>query len=412
MYSEIKLKEKRVVIYYSANYKTMRYATGVTIKDKSDWNSRKMELTTTVDDYESKMKIINQWKQRADEIINKSLEEGYKISGNELERELNKFKLGIAISKSSDLKDLFDQFYNEKSEELLNNPKKSPASLKDYTSFKNTLIDFEDEHDSQLSISLIDKTWCKKFERWLAKNRPSGSKTRGGLNEKTIKKRFDTLKGCLRWLEENNVIKNVSAVLNYRISVPDTFIDTLSIDETRKFYQTKFEKQKHQNVRDLFIFACHTGVRWEDLCRVQKLHIKQYEDGLLLTKITHKSRNTTQDRFSVPLSKTALEIFKRHNYNLKLMSNVKANLYIKEAMLISDLFNDKIEKRNKDGKYMKRHEYFSFHDGRRTFITNLVNSAIPVNEIMKYTGHKKISTLQQYIDKSRPTKFEFIKVLD
>jgi integrase len=40
------------------------------------------------------------------------------------------------------------------------------------------------------------------------------------------------------------------------------------------------------------------------------------------------------------------------------------------------------------------------HKGRDSFITNLVDST-PLNTLMKYTGHSKLSTLQGYIDTNR-----------
>jgi hypothetical protein len=39
------------------------------------------------------------------------------------------------------------------------------------------------------------------------------------------------------------------------------------------------------------------------------------------------------------------------------------------------------------------------HRGRDTFITMLVNNRVPLNEIMKYTGHKSVTSLNMYIDK-------------
>jgi integrase len=414
MYSKIRLKESSVVIYYSAQNSTTRYKTGVTISDPKDWNGRKQQLAPSVPNYTEKMKVINLWKERADTVINEALLEGVKISGAELKRELDKYKAGIILPKTTKLTELYDQFYQEKKGELLNNPTKSEASLKDYTSFGRTLSDYSKQNQYEWVIDEIDKDWCKKFEKWLSQERPTnaGYLTRGRLSPKTIQKRFDTLKSLMRWAEEKEIMAHIKPITNYRITVPDTIIDTLTKEEVQAFYHIDLNLERLNKVKDLFVFACHTGLRWEDLRRVRKVHLKEYSEGTILTKVTYKSRNTTHEKFSVPLSKTATQIFQRHNYNLDLISHPKANQYIKEAMKKSGLFDDDMEKVDKDGRYLKRWEYFSFHDGRRSFITNLINSAIPVNEIMKYTGHKKISTLQQYIDKTRPTSFDFIKILD
>lgn len=413
MYSKVRIKEGYVVIYYTANGSTMRFKTGVKINSPKEWNQNKEMLTTRVEGYKEKMKIINLWKTRADQAINEAYKEGYKISGKELNLHLQNHRNGLVLPKTTKLSELYERFYNDKKDELLNNAKKSPESLKDYTSLKNTIADYEREVNENLTISeIFDKNWCKQFERWLSKSRKKNSLTKGGLNARTIRKRFDVLKTFSRWLEEQDIIKNISPLVNYKISVSDAIIDTLSIDEVRALYDFDLESERLERVRDLFVFCAHTGVRWMDLVTIRKAHLTRSEDGVLLSKITHKSRNTSQERLSVPLSKTALEILEKYNYNLDLLSHPKANKYIKEALKKTEMFEEEMEKKSSEGKFMKRHEYFSFHDARRTFITNLVNSAIPVNEIMKYTGHKKISTLQQYIDKNRPTSFNHIKILD
>jgi integrase len=414
MYSKIRLKEHSVVVYYSGQNSTVRYKTGVTITSPKDWNRKKQQLAPSVPNYTEKMKVVNLWKERADTIINEALADGVKISGVELQRGLDRYKAGLVLPKTTKLTELYEQFYQEKKSDLLDNPKKSESSLKDYTSFGRTLSDYTKQSQYEWVINELGKDWCKKFEKWLSQERPTNAEylTRGRLSPKTIKKRFDTLKSLMRWVEEREIMVHIKPVTNYRISVPDTIIDTLTKEEVQEFYNTEFKNDRLNKVRDLFVFVCHTGLRWEDLRRVRKVHMKEYDEGTILSKVTYKSRNTTHEKFSVPLSKTAMQIFQRYDYDLELISHQKANQYIKEAMMKSGQFDDEMEKMDKDGRYLKRWQYFSFHDGRRSFITNLINSAIPVNEIMKYTGHKKISTLQQYIDKTRPTSFDFIKILD
>jgi hypothetical protein len=63
------------------------------------------------------------------------------------------------------------------------------------------------------------------------------------------------------------------------------------------------------------------------------------------------------------------------------------------------------------GNYKRRYEAITLHKGRDSFITNLVDTT-PLNELMKYTGHKKPSTLQGYIDKKRPVKMDYVKIFD
>jgi hypothetical protein len=51
------------------------------------------------------------------------------------------------------------------------------------------------------------------------------------------------------------------------------------------------------------------------------------------------------------------------------------------------------------------------HRGRDTFITNLI-STVPLHELMSYTSHEKLSTLQKYIDYTREINPEYVSIFD
>jgi len=88
-------------------------------------------------------------------------------------------------------------------------------------------------------------------------------------------------------------------------------------------------------------------------------------------------------------------------YNYKLPYHLKPNIDIKDALEITELFDEPtniVDK--KTGNEKLKYECISMHKGRDSFITNLVDST-PLNTLMKYTGHSKLSTLQGYIDTNR-----------
>jgi integrase len=78
----------------------------------------------------------------------------------------------------------------------------------------------------------------------------------------------------------------------------------------------------------------------------------------------------------------------------------------------SGLFNEITRIKNKETQtYMFKYETITGHKGRDTFITNLIENT-PINEIMKYTGHTKVSTLMKYVDKSRKVNSNYVKIFD
>ena len=48
-------------------------------------------------------------------------------------------------------------------------------------------------------------------------------------------------------------------------------------------------------------------------------------------------------------------------------------------------------------QHKKKYEMVVIHTARRTLATLLVNSGLQYHQVMKITGHKKITTLQKYI---------------
>ena len=107
---------------------------------------------------------------------------------------------------------------------------------------------------------------------------------------------------------------------------------------------------------------------------------------------------------------TALEILNK--YDNKLPHPPNPNIAIKAALKETDYFTEPsqiVDK--KTGLEKMKYECISLHKGRDSFITNLVDFA-PLNQLMKYTGHSKLSTLQGYIDNSREVDTTPIKIFN
>jgi integrase len=82
------------------------------------------------------------------------------------------------------------------------------------------------------------------------------------------------------------------------------------------------------------------------------------------------------------------------------LTNPAFNRILKEFLKSTGLFNDET-KFKEDKNRLQRWEIISIHRGRDTFITMLIEENVPLNVIMKYTGHKHLSTLERYIDRNK-----------
>ena len=77
--------------------------------------------------------------------------------------------------------------------------------------------------------------------------------------------------------------------------------------------------------RDLFIFACFTGLAYSDIVKITKEDIQQ-EGGEFFLR---DHRQKTGSEYKLILLPKAIEILSRYDYNLNIITDQKANYYLK-----------------------------------------------------------------------------------
>jgi integrase len=282
--------------------------------------------------------------------------------------------------------------------------------LKDYTSTKNALLDYIKVNGTVSLNNLNNQIWLSQFNTFLSKTRKEiiGYKFKtSAQNDKTRSKRFSVLKEFGKWLVKNKFLTTIETLNEFRIKPIKIKYYALSLEELKKIQNFRFINANYQKAIDILIVACHCGVRFSDAIRINKNRITNYEDTEILKMISQKSK----EKFEVPLTKKVKEILVKYDYNLNLMAGQKVNKYIHEALELVDGFKEEYEY-GTEGDAKPIYKLVTFHTGRRTFITNLVNNNISLNAIMKMTGHKKISTLQGYINPDYPLMIENVKIFN
>ncbi len=425
-FANLAINNGSVVVYYHRET-TMRLPTGVNISKKKakngkyvDWDSKRQTLSADVDNFTTNHEIIQKALKNANEILDENAKNGIFLTGNELQELILKQRDEKALVRSALMLDMYRQFHEDKRGNLLVNG--NILSLKDYTSFLNVIIDYEMVHGERIKIASVDYNFCTKLHNWLKLQcpqkvkTPNGDhylKTHGKLKPKTLRKRFDTLKEFFKFLQLNKFVdsyeflkefvrKNISNVKNEKV--------TLTVDEVFKIYDYHFDALHLNKIKHLFTFACLTGMRWGDLVGFDARFIQNIDTAPVYKRKAQKTANSSGIILELPLCPTAMEILRANGMSLKplMLSNVKANLYLKDALKLTGYFDQITNLVDKDtGEYLRRYEAITMHKGRDSFITNLVN-VTPLSELMKYTGHSKITTLQQYIDVNRSVSHKFV----
>ena len=120
--------------------------------------------------------------------------------------------------------------------------------------------------------------------------------------------------------------------------------DFLEQAELDRIYQKTFASKRLEQVRDMFIFSCYTGLSYVDVCELRAENIKVSFDGnLWIIKKRHKTNVTSNIRL-LDIPKAILQKYDGKLPDgkiLPIISNQKMNDYLKEIATVCGI-NKKI----------------------------------------------------------------------
>jgi integrase len=176
---------------------------------------------------------------------------------------------------------------------------------------------------------------------------------------------------------------------NYKIKLPKKRIQYLTQEEIDRIDQCDFNVERLNIIRDVFIFACYTGLAYAEVEALTPDNITKGMDGELWLNIYRKK---TKKEYQVPLLPRALEIlekYKNHPQCLKkgkclpVPSNVKFNAYLKE---IGDIAG------------IPKSKPLVTHLARKTFASTVaLSNGMNIGVLSKILGHNSIKvTIDSY----------------
>ena len=409
-YTKIKVYKKNIVIYYSKNGDILRYYTGIHLKDldkkKYDQSVKMINDGSLPKHLQRHRNHILSQKQLVENKINELIDESddnEEPSPREVRHRIEKPKL----TKNTLFLVSLNQFIKEK--ETTFRERNTLSSLKDFVSFRNGIEDYEKHFKVKLKVKDINRDFLLSYKSFLLENRPLGMgfKTKGGLNGRTIKKRFDVVRYFFKWMLGHHLFMydNIISILNTkdfdlkRITPPVKKFSLTSTQVEMISDMRLTEGTPLCKVRDMFLLTCKLGIRFSDLITIKKRDIQNNINGVKVLK--RKSVKTSGKEYSIEIPDSVLSILEKYDYRMNLMTNQKSNYYLKELLKSHEEFqkeSDQYFKDEDDRIPYKYWELITFHTGRRSFITILLNEmGFSTVEVMKRTDHTKISTLEQYV---------------
>jgi len=208
------------------------------------------------------------------------------------------------------------------------------------------------------------------------------------MSHNTAIQKMKQVKRVLRFACEEGYIK----VSPFKITLKKEKkeVQPLTIKEVNIIRNKTINIQRLDQIRDLFIFECFSGLAFTDLMTLVDSDFYKDEFG---NNWIIKKRHKTNVFATIPLLPIALEILKKYNYHLPHVSNVKYNAYLKELGDICGI------KKN-----------LHSHLARHTWATILLNGGMDMVSVSKCLGHANSRITESTYAKVLPEKlYEKVK---
>jgi len=255
----------------------------------------------------------------------------------------------------------------------------APGTLERYkTSYDHTKSFMEWKYGvSDLDIKKLDYEFVSQYEFWLKSVRNCNHNT----SIKYISNFRKIVNRCIRngWLDRDPFV-------GFKMTKREVVPEFLTEHEIKIIVKKKFASDRLNEVRDVFIFCCYTGLAFVD---VEKLKSSEIGIGIDGSKWIFTNRQKTETLSRIPLLPVAIDILERYKNHhscinsgkvLPVLSNQKYNDYLKEIANICGV-----------------NKKFTTHTARHTFATTItLSNGVPMESVSKMLGHKNIKTTQHY----------------
>ncbi|WP_255372351.1 site-specific integrase [Dyadobacter sp. SG02] len=146
-----------------------------------------------------------------------------------------------------------------------------------------------------------------------------------------------------------------------------------------------FVTPRLEQVRDIFLFCCYTGLAYADVEKLTRMDLVEGRSGEIWINIKRQKTDTAS---RIPLLPPALKLLKKYEGQLEnskkqllpVLSNQKMNAYLKEIGDVCGIVKP-----------------IAFHLARHTFATTVtLSNGVPIETVSKMLGHRSLKTTQLY----------------
>jgi len=284
----------------------------------------------------------------------------------------------LGIDKRSHMLIGIFQQHNDEIKALIGKDYAAATHVRYETSLKHTADFLKWKYKvSDIDIRKIDHEFITSYEFYLK----SVCNCCQNTTSKYIKNFGKIIRICLAngWLQKNPFI-------NYKSKMVEVERAFLSMEEIETMLNKVFVSDRLNQVKDIFLFSCFTGLAYADVKKLSRKNIAIGVDGDRWIYINRTKTDTRSNIPILPIASFLLEKYENHpqvvnqEKLLPILSNQKTNSYLKE---IADACGI-----NKE---------LTFHIARHTFATTVtLSNGVPIESVSKMLGHKNLKTTQHY----------------
>lgn len=248
-----------------------------------------------------------------------------------------------------------------------------------YRTIKNKVMKFlrVKYRTDDIPLSSVDRKFITELDQYF----------RGVLKSQnnTVLKNMQQLKTVLRVCKLNDWMRHDPFEF-YLFKFKETFREFLTMEEIQKLALCDGLSQGLEEVRDVFLFQCWTGLAHADLYKLKPQNVRTEADGV---RWLYLQRTKTTAMVHVPLLPMSEKILNKYSSHAKCLE--KGNLL---PVTQNQPMNRALKKLGELAGITKS---ISTHMGRHTFATTvLLNNGVKIETVSRLLAHKNIRTTQIY----------------
>jgi integrase len=376
-------KERTLIyLFFRFNKRILKYSFGQKINPKY-WNPEKQRAKETKQfpEHPEFNALLNKYEACSNNAFRKLLNDGTRITTEVLKREIIK----LINNNGSSGNITFYKFI----EDYIDTTNKKPNTVKHYKQTQRILNEYRDHVKHNIDFDDITLDFYDDFVNYLNEKK---------YHANTIGGYVKNIKVFMNEALDRKLTTNIDfRSRKFRTLEAESESIYLSVDEIERIYKLDLSNNpKLDKVRDTFVIACYTGLRFSDLKQISNENLINNNSQLKI--ITEK----TGEMVIIPLHPYIKSIINKYGGEIpQVISNQKMNEYVKDVGKLAEIKEKIIISSIKGGKTVKesfeKHDLITVHTARRSFATNAYLAEVPTISIMKITGHRTERAFLKYI---------------